>query len=1069
MEMGSSYENEYIKTLQQMLEKLMSSNNNLRIQSELDFKHLMESNPDSFAYALIQVALDTTLNLAIRQASLLHLKRVVPLYWSPAFDKFQGPNTINQDVKATLRKYLLRLIADPDSKIRSGSGYAIVQIAAVDYPDEWPDLLTHLYNSTTNSNSSVFEIVGSLCVMQEIFDDVVTDELFFEGGVAIQVLNTCETLLQNNKHNLEVKVETLRLLKIICQAFENVDFEIPNREAFCNSTIPQVFQLLVNLLQAFLQNGSYFHQLIAWDFKHELYTIVNLLLNSNSELLEKFIPDLFSFVLDELSNQQKIYTELTSINPDIEAFKTTFIDLEHFNLLQRERREPMSILSITIAKEVEFVQTLIEINNLRNIDGASKLLDVLLQLSVLSASKIDEYNSDFNQFVTDESGLGVDITIRESVRIFLSDMNAYDNSIFTNLLIEKLGTYTNFNSNQAEIEAVVFLLGACFDNDDTIVETPKYNLQNFLEHALTIITNESLLNEEFQFLLSRFILMVPKFLFRYASICKEFGVPSFDKIVSIIPRLGGIEDFFIMKSSILISLQYYNYFIRAKEFGVDTQRKLVELVHQLKDDSDEDVNMMLLEVMTIIISMNNEILSQTPDAMQLVLTIGFKNALNFALNTSMFECIEDLITRIPQENYLNLISAIFPYLLSKISEFGGEYNSEIDLSLQVVTVFIKDQENYGISQDIFNSAFSVISKFLFVCDDDELLQSGSEALIELVKNSVQMCSTYVDNDTQESGVQILLKSVSKFLSPTMSDRAIVKLGDLVTLLLQNFGDSIHEYLEEILKALAIRLSKASEVPTIENMILIFNMLTIAQPFATIQFLKSFSIDNETALSKILPIWFQAYEVMRGYNSILSNVQAFIEIYKLNDDTVQHLIVNGDPLPHQIGEGIIVTRSMAKRMTIRYEQIPSDAKIVRLLIDELKNEVVSSNEKEASLLHSHDQRYAHSHHHDHEHEHEHEGQGNEVNNYIDNADDNDDDGWEDFEDMGEQTFDKLKSYVDEEGNVKRGSDGDNNDMKQLLISFFKECTSKNTSNFENIYNHYLSDTQKSLLSEYLVFT
>lgn len=1041
-----------------LLQNLMSSDNNTRIRAELTFKHLLEANPDAFLFSLIQIALNDTLELSVRQASLLHLKRIVPLYWSPAFDNYKGPNTVNQEVKKTLRESLLKLLGDPDSKIRSSSGYAIVQIAAVDYPDEWPNLLDHLYNATTSPQYSIYEIIGSLCVLQEIFDDVVTDEQFFENGVAVQVLKTCEMLLENANYNLEIKVETLRLLQVICDSLVDVDFEVPNRESFCEAVVPQIYQLLLGLSKNVSnEGGHYVSQLIAWDFKHQIYTILDHLMNSYSELLDKFVTDTLELVLLDLSFERTIYTQLLAIEPTMDAFKSVFIDLDHFYASQRERKEPFQVLTMTIAKKIELAQTLIELHSLKNVEKISKICDLLLPLSTLSASKIDDYNSDFNQFVTDESGLDGQITVRDSVRELLSDMNAKDNSIFIELLIQKFGTIQGSNTDRLIVEALVFLLACCFDNDDTIVSPPPFDVSHFLNNVVDLATDNSLLTEEFQFLVARLILMIPKFIFKYATICKPFGIPSFERITSIIPNLGGADDYLIVKSAILISLQYYNYFIRAREFSIDIQHQLLALIDQLREDSEEDTNMMLLEVMSIIICIDNKSLSQNADSIRLILSIGFKNDSNFALNTSLFECIEDLIKDIPQTSYSTMISSVFPLLISKISEFDGEYNSQIDLSLQVITVFLKDQSNHEIALEVFQSTFAVLTKFIFACDDDALLQSGSECLIELVKNSVSLCSTYIDSETHETGVQILLKSVSKLLSPSMSDRAIVKLGDLVTVLLEHFSDSIHEYLEDILKALTIRLTRAKEVPTIENMILIFNMLTVSQPQATINFLNSFTVESQPALSKVLPIWFQAYEVMRGYNSILSNARAFMEIFKLNNEVVQHLTVDGDAIQSDIPEGLIITRSMAKKMPVKYEQIPADAKIIKLLIDELKNEVAAGKNMENMLKHRHVDVHGLEHHHEH-HEDTHE---------FGEAEDDDD--WEDLEGGGEPTFAQLKSYIDEDGTAKRGSDGTDHDLRQLLIQFFKECTTKNISNFEHIYNTYLSESQKAFLSENLAFT
>lgn len=1029
-----------IKTL---LKSMLSSDNNVRVQAELDFNHALKLDPDAFAFSLIQMALDTNCEIVLRQSALLHIKRIVPMFWSLAFDRFIGPHTINQDVKSSVRSSLLVLIGDPDSKIRSSAAYALVQIAAVDYPDEWPDLLDCLYGTTTNPSSSSYQVIGSLSVLHEIFDDVVNETQFFEGGIASQVLKTCESLLKNQVTDLEIKVETLRLLKTICQYFETADFDVAGREQFSEFVIPEIYKLVESVSKALSETELYSTKLISWDFKYETYNIQNAFMNSYSYLLEQFLSNSYETLLHDIYSQSEVYVPLLSTEFTLEDISKVFTDTDQFYSSQRERREPNPFLTQTLTKEFEFLQTISQLKNINSVEEISKLMDLLLNLSTLSVYNIEEQNTNPNFFVTLESGLNPEITIRDSARDLLGDMDATDNDIFVRLLMEKLKNTELTPVAQVKTEAIVYLLACCFDNDDTIVEEPSFNINEFLEFCFGIIGNDKFLTEDFQFLVARLILMIPKLLFKYIKQCKDIAIPIFNQVCSIIPKLGGPEEFEIIKFSILISFQYYNYFIKAKEFDHLIQSQLINLVMQLESGADEDVNLMLLEVMTIIIAIDSKILSENENTIKLILTIGFKNDSNFALNTSMFECIEDLMSDIPQQNYINIVSSVFPLLLEKIMGFDGTYNPQIDLSLQVLTSFLNNQKSHKLTEEIFNYSFKVINRFLLLCEDDELLQSGSEVLIELMRFSPELCGSYTDLESGESGIAMLLKIISKFLSPGMTDRAIVKLGDLVTLLLEKFDTLIHQYLDDILKALTVRLVKAKEVPTIENMILIFNMLTISQPQATINFLKSFEIENATALEKILPIWFQAYEVMRGYDSILSNVKAFTEIFKLKDPSIKALMVDGDPIPHQVADGVIITRSMAKKMPIQYEKIPADAKIIRLLLDELKNEM-SSNASDVGAQHNH------------------------GNSHVD-VDDEDDEGWEDMENIVGTSFDQLKSYVDDDGDIKRARDGSNDDMKNCLIEFFRQCAREDTNDFGAIYNQFLTDSQKALLSEYLIFT
>lgn len=136
-----------------------------------------------------------------------------------------------------------------------------------------------------------------------------------------------------------------------------------------------------------------------------------------------------------------------------------------------------------------------------------------------------------------------------------------------------------------------------------------------------------------ELLLSRFILLMPKFLMKYESKLSVNPVDMLKLIVSYVDKLPSGGNCQILKSSILISFQYFNQFIRAKFFDREIQFKLISLIGELAEDSDEDTNIMMLEALTILICIDNKAAASTDDTFMLILTIGYKDCSNFSLNT----------------------------------------------------------------------------------------------------------------------------------------------------------------------------------------------------------------------------------------------------------------------------------------------------------------------------------------------------------------------------------------------------------------------------------------------------
>ncbi|GMF06262.1 unnamed protein product [Ambrosiozyma monospora] len=119
--------------------------------------------------------------------------------------------------------------------------------------------------------------------------------------------------------------------------------------------------------------------------------------------------------------------------------------------------------------------------------------------------------------------------------------------------------------------------------------------------------------------------------------------------------------------------------------------------------------------------------------------------------------------------------------------------------------------------------------------------------------------------------------------------------------------------------------------------------------------QSQSSQPTSSLLKILPIWFQAFEIMRGYSKIKSNIEAFIKIYKLHSPILSQIQVDGDQQQPLEGQGpggdeqLIITRSMSKKLKLKFIQIPVPVKLIKLLLQELRFQISSFEKREKVVL------------------------------------------------------------------------------------------------------------------------
>ena len=85
-----------------------NSDNNIRKNAELEFNGMSAQDPSTVKYILKQQSLNEELPVDIRQSCLLHLRRLVPKYWSLAFQSFVGP-PVNQELKQIVRQSSIQL------------------------------------------------------------------------------------------------------------------------------------------------------------------------------------------------------------------------------------------------------------------------------------------------------------------------------------------------------------------------------------------------------------------------------------------------------------------------------------------------------------------------------------------------------------------------------------------------------------------------------------------------------------------------------------------------------------------------------------------------------------------------------------------------------------------------------------------------------------------------------------------------------------------------------------------------------------------------------------------------
>lgn len=162
---------------QLLIEQAQSPDNAVREGAETQLLNACDTNADEVFQSLIELGENNQTPLASRLFSLLSLRKFITMYWSPGFESYRGTSNVQLGTKERIRDVLLKLSLDDQqsNKVRNSSSYCVVQISAVDFPDEWPQLFSTLYNAITQNHS-----LNAMSLLNEIYDDVISEEMFLK-------------------------------------------------------------------------------------------------------------------------------------------------------------------------------------------------------------------------------------------------------------------------------------------------------------------------------------------------------------------------------------------------------------------------------------------------------------------------------------------------------------------------------------------------------------------------------------------------------------------------------------------------------------------------------------------------------------------------------------------------------------------------------------------------------------------------------------------------------------------------------------------------------------------------
>lgn len=991
---------------------------NVRRSSEEQLLQMCDEDSSQVFLQFVQVAANDKQDLPCKQFALLALRKLVTMYWTPGFESFRGTSTVKLEARKIVRNVLLQLCLDENQprKIQNGASYAVVQISAVDFPDQWPELLDIIYNTITKSNS-----LAAMKLLNEIYDDVISEEMFFEEGIGFETLKIIFHVMNSSDSDWEAKVAALNLLHCCILQMSTVSGNSTiKRKELTIDACTEVLQMWLNFLMTQSKVITNTSQLMA---NAKIYQDLTLLKNEFSKkIVGPGMCDRFrSIAIRDLENASQIYVQM----------------------IQNSSPDQLDAINEYAVNILEFLSSLCSVNFTE--EEIRTVLSCLGRLCCLNQSTIDEWNTDFNSFVSKETGLVASFTIRDQAAELLSSFDHQNYTVVFALLLNELNEISDFSDGWIFNESLLYLLQSLPVNDSNSIEftdAMKHvfaKLQEVLEKPLSSI-----------FVTCRIVLLLPKLL--------EKAMDSFPNVKNLVQNFLSLslnfalsQDNELIKSAALISFTYYSYFSELSSVldpihCIEIQQRTLKLIAQLFPEAEDDTDGVLMEVLNNVIDCNSKDVKDISSIIQtefhLIFTISAKDPSNIQTTIELQECLDKLLKNVDVQTFTNFWETYSPPIINVMigsAHTSFEYSPLLALTLQILDVLLKRKPlDPTLSITICDAVFEPLHDILNHCRDEEILQYATEALGYLIKNT----ETQVILPHLKSIVNIL----DTLLSSEVPDQAATHVGSLTVTIFSKFSDEIQNLIPMILQAAAAKLGQAVNITTTQNLLSVFCFVASADAQQMVDFLFQVTIDNQNGLDLVMSKWLESFDVVRGEKRTKENIISLSKLFLLSDQRLSSMQVNGDLIPYE--SDVIITRSMAKEMPDRYTCISAYQKIIKLFISELE---FQGKQQDPQLLLA--------------------GTHGIRTTTEENQEDNDD--WEDVE--GPLEYEMLQHYVEgdeiddgtEELDEQCLSDNlDSRSIHQLLVDFFKEVATKNISGFRMIYEQ-LSDNEKQILSDNLV--
>ncbi|KAF2472067.1 ARM repeat-containing protein [Lindgomyces ingoldianus] len=1024
--------------LAQLLAATQSSSDAPRKQAE---QQLASSYGHAdFPLGLVAIASHESVPLNIRQSALLYLKTFVLAGWSPQFDEFKGQILISDENKARIREALLEIATHNhlDRKVKTAASYVVSKIASVDFPEQWPDLLSKLMHVIPNGTDG--QLHGALKVLDELVDDGLNDEQFF--AVARDLVKVVYDVAVN-----DARKATLRALAVgvFRGCFDILEMVMEDHKAavkaFADEVLSQWLPFFISVMKMGLPNppskqeesedapNAETHRGMV-SLKLQVVKVLMRIRSVFPAMLSPQSPVLFSATWEELSSLQAAYHQMyieedrDSRLEDADGLPYTldFLVLEELDFMQACLRAP------PVRSELEQ-----QLQNQQGAEGSwvTEVMKLAVAYAQITTEEEGLWNVDVNIFLSEETSVTANYTPRTACGDLVIKLGEW----LTQPTVEGLLSYTrslysttpSWKAKEAALYILNQLLGDFQDVDKQIGPDAAKGFIDFIRYAM---------QQPDVFLRARGHLVAGSLTRTSGGALQEVATSFLEACLHAIPN----DDSDVVQVSCIRALQYY---LQALPSTITQplQNSIITAISTYLQGQDmqelaesDDLMVTLVETLRDAILLDIRI-CLTGTGLDLLFTVASHGANNFQLTMLVNETFEDVTSQIAAlggDAYINLCAKVLPSLTGAF-DIGNmtEENALTNLAAELLSV-LAEHGSEPLPNGFVQATMPKLNRLLLGSSDDELLKSATMAVKNIIAHDHQQLFEWRD-ETGKGGLEVVLVIIDRLLSASVSDTAAGEVGALAAEVVEKAGgERLGPYLPQLLRAVAVRLGSATHAAFIQSLTLVFARLSLANAGEVVDFLSQLDLDGVNGLQVVLSKWLENSINFAGYDEIRQNVIALSKLYDLKDPRLSHIQVKGDLIVPQ--DGRIMTRSRARANPDQYTVVPSPLKILKVLIVELSGASGSNRQIDAAAAAA----------------------------AAEFADEGSDDGdWEDepnpFEDLSSaMSKEQLMAFANDEPGMSRQQD---NETQAFLVDFFGRAAQ--TEGFREEYEALTLEEQQRL--------